>query len=71
MQDVDRFLVFAEVVESGSFSRAAERLGLAKSSVSKSTILGFDGRSFESTSVVDVMYITNASAHAIRVTFMG
>ena len=35
MRDVDRFLVFAEVVESGSFSRAAERLGLAKSSVSK------------------------------------
>lgn len=35
MQDLQRVVAFAKVVETGSFSRAAEKLGIAKSSVSK------------------------------------
>ncbi|MCP5092726.1 MAG: LysR family transcriptional regulator, partial [Gammaproteobacteria bacterium] len=33
--DLQSLMVFAEVLESGSFSRAAQNLGIAKSSVSK------------------------------------
>ena len=35
MQHLQSMMIFAKVIESGSFSKAAEQLGIAKSSVSK------------------------------------
>ncbi|RLQ20181.1 LysR family transcriptional regulator [Seongchinamella sediminis] len=35
MQDAQNLMIFAQVLESGSFSKAAQRLGIANSSVSK------------------------------------
>jgi len=35
MQELQNMMIFAKVLESGSFSKAAEQLGIAKSSVSK------------------------------------
>lgn len=35
MEDAQNLMIFAQVIESGSFSRAARRLGIANSSVSK------------------------------------
>ena len=35
MREIEALLVFAEVLDCGSFSGAARRLGIAKSSVSK------------------------------------
>ena len=43
----DELAVFVQVVESGSFSRAAERLGLANSAVSRTVKRLVDGRAVD------------------------